>query len=218
MSTSDYLRQARRLRSVHAHRPAALHAALRELNRKAGESSPAGSDASPTPIRTAQTSQPVKATITPTSSTSTSSPRRPVTDVTHVLVRRVTDRPASPSSTHPKSAPVPKATSPTKKTADTRETVPLGRVLGITSDKADAFASKVEARIEQGLLRYSARQALLADAREMGIGRFDAMLIIASVLHAAEPEKAGTKSPTDERFPWILFLLGLAALIGLLLK
>lgn len=73
-------------------------------------------------------------------------------------------------------------------------------VLGVPRDVADAFVLEIEAAIEGGLLRYTARRRLLARAGRLGIGPFDANLLIASVLHheartpaaqAAEPRRAG---------------------------
>lgn len=46
---------------------------------------------------------------------------------------------------------------------------------------ATLFASRVENEVEGGLLRYSARLQLLKQAMAMGIERFEANLIIASV-------------------------------------
>jgi hypothetical protein len=48
---------------------------------------------------------------------------------------------------------------------------------------AQAFAGDVERAIEGGVLRYSQRAHLLRRARAIGIGRFEANLIIATVQH-----------------------------------
>ena len=52
---------------------------------------------------------------------------------------------------------------------------------------AEAFAAEVERSLEGGVLRYSRRATLLRQARERGIGRFDANLIIATVQHRLTP-------------------------------
>lgn len=55
------------------------------------------------------------------------------------------------------------------------------------------FAMEVVGRMDGGVLRYSARVALLKRAEELGIGRFEANLLMAMVVHAAkgaEPAKA----------------------------
>lgn len=47
----------------------------------------------------------------------------------------------------------------------------------------DRFAALVELEIQSGILRHSQRMALLRQAKHLGISRFDASLIIASVQH-----------------------------------
>jgi hypothetical protein len=49
------------------------------------------------------------------------------------------------------------------------------------------FATLVMMRIQAGVLRYSDRQTLLAAAAKMGIGRFDANLLIAMAQHRYKP-------------------------------
>jgi hypothetical protein len=65
--------------------------------------------------------------------------------------------------------------------------------VGISHRGKDAavhvFAQIVEANLCGPLLSYSARQRLLAEAERLGIGRFDANLIIASVQHHAPGEQ-----------------------------
>ncbi|MGA2497733.1 MAG: hypothetical protein ABSH20_08330 [Tepidisphaeraceae bacterium] len=52
------------------------------------------------------------------------------------------------------------------------------------------FIDEVRQRLDGRVLRYSCREELLSRAEELGIGRFDANLLIASVQHHAS---AGTK-------------------------
>ena len=47
----------------------------------------------------------------------------------------------------------------------------------------EAFAAEIERAVEGAVLRYSRRMELLRRARWLGIGRFEANLIIATVLH-----------------------------------
>ena len=60
-------------------------------------------------------------------------------------------------------------------TATTAPSVPAGR--------CDTFAKEVERRLEGPILRHAQRRALLAAAHRMGIGRFEANLVIAAVQH-----------------------------------
>src|ERR1700677_1308181 len=55
---------------------------------------------------------------------------------------------------------------------------------------AERFATRVIHELEGGLLRYSARLNLLKQAAQMGMGRFEANLIIAAVQHR-QPKRAG---------------------------
>ena len=48
---------------------------------------------------------------------------------------------------------------------------------------ADQFTAQIVGRIRNGVLTYSDRLELLKEAEELGIGRFDANLIIAAVQH-----------------------------------
>jgi hypothetical protein len=67
----------------------------------------------------------------------------------------------------------------------------LGRSLALAkrgdSSPAEQFGRLVTGRLQNGILRYSARGQLLVAADGMGIGRFQANLIIAAVQHRAEP-------------------------------
>jgi hypothetical protein len=51
------------------------------------------------------------------------------------------------------------------------------------STPADEFTSQILGRIRNGVLTYSDRLELLEEAGMLGIGRFDANLIIAAVQH-----------------------------------
>ena len=59
------------------------------------------------------------------------------------------------------------------------------------------FAAEVASRLDGGMLRYSARAALLKRAEKLGIGRFEANLLIAMVVHAAK--KAIVTEPGPRR-------------------
>jgi hypothetical protein len=59
---------------------------------------------------------------------------------------------------------------------------------------ARIFAAHVVASMDDGLLRYSQRRALLHKAVKMNIGRFEANLIIAAVQHQQ-------RADVDEEFP-----------------
>src|SRR4051794_38981135 len=52
-------------------------------------------------------------------------------------------------------------------------------------DPAGEFADWVRDQLDGPLLRYSARLVLLKEAQRRGLGRFEANLVIASVLHRA---------------------------------
>jgi hypothetical protein len=72
------------------------------------------------------------------------------------------------------------------------------------------FASLVEQRIGQGVLRYSDRARLLSEARRLGIGRFYANLVIATLQHVEPiPHDAGSRS----RIPSRALRIGFAVLI-----
>jgi hypothetical protein len=50
--------------------------------------------------------------------------------------------------------------------------------------KSDYFSHRVAARLDGPVLRYSNRVALLKEAGKLGIGRFEANLLIAKVQHS----------------------------------
>jgi hypothetical protein len=81
-----------------------------------------------------------------------------------------------------------------------------GRLVG----RARLFAIEVAREIEGRTMRYSARCRLLQLADELGIGRFEANLIIASVQHTTTQMQSVVHRP--RRFRWI-WPAALAALV-----
>jgi hypothetical protein len=71
---------------------------------------------------------------------------------------------------------------------------PQSPILGHRGAAARQFAGRVSGRLVGGLLPWTHRRALLAEAASLGIGRFDANLIIAAVQHAS-PAIAPAPSP-----------------------
>lgn len=64
------------------------------------------------------------------------------------------------------------------------------------TEKAEAFAYEVAAGLEGSGLRYSQRLALLRRAAGLGLGQFEASLIIAVVQHQRQ-----AAAPSAERWP-----------------
>jgi hypothetical protein len=97
-----------------------------------------------------------------------------------------------------------------------RAAKPPRRVLGVSSEVAELFATEVESAIETGLLRFTERRRLIARAQRLGMSRFDANLVIASVLNAQPTTlNASPITPRWHLSPTItLFLLAEAAIIG----
>ena len=62
---------------------------------------------------------------------------------------------------------------------------------------AEAFAGEVGRAVEGGVLRYSQRAALLRRAQSLGIGRFEANLMIATVLHRYGSAAAAADARND---------------------
>lgn len=75
------------------------------------------------------------------------------------------------------------------------------------------FAKMVAAKVERGVLRFSARQRLLSIAEQMGIHRFEANLVIAAVQHQLGTT-ASAHQPPQER--WASRLLAFVLLQGLI--
>jgi len=93
-------------------------------------------------------------------------------------------------------------------------TAPALTVEKTTFEIASAkFASLVEQRIGQGVLRYSDRARLLSDARRLGIGRFYANLVIATLQHNVDVEPIPHDAESLSRIPSRALRIGLALLI-----
>ncbi|HEX5244212.1 MAG TPA: hypothetical protein VFW23_13190 [Tepidisphaeraceae bacterium] len=93
-------------------------------------------------------------------------------------------------------------------------TAPALAIQKTTFEIASAkFASLVEQRIGQGVLRYSDRARLLSDARRLGIGRFYANLVIATLQHRADVEPIPHDEGSQSRIPSRAIRIGFALLI-----
>src|SRR4051812_7432464 len=68
-------------------------------------------------------------------------------------------------------------------------------------DPAGEFADWVRDQLDGPLLRYSVRLVLLKEAQRRGLGRFEANLVIASVLHRAGMGQEYELSP--RRIEWL---------------
>jgi hypothetical protein len=76
--------------------------------------------------------------------------------------------------------------------AERRTAPPVGPVPTLADgDAADGFTALVRQHLHGPVLYYTDRQSLLAAAGRLGIGRFEANLIIAAVQHRAEWEHGG---------------------------
>ena len=71
-------------------------------------------------------------------------------------------------------------------------------VLGVADEAAERLAQLVRQSLRDGVLSYTSRQDVLKAARRLGVGRFQANLIIAAVQHryvqetpASEPQQPG---------------------------
>ena len=65
------------------------------------------------------------------------------------------------------------------------------------ASKAQAFAERVAAGLDGPVLRYATRRTLLRDAGRMGIGTFEANLIIAAVQHERRSACVPTQAPQE---------------------
>jgi hypothetical protein len=82
--------------------------------------------------------------------------------------------------------------------------------IAVPQTPADQFAQIVAASMEAGLLRYSTRLTLLRKAMAMGIDRFAANLIIATVQNStpASSQSAGRGNRSGRlRIPWTLITI-----------
>lgn len=76
------------------------------------------------------------------------------------------------------------------------------------------FAGQVMARLDGSILRYSERLRLLQLAERMGIGRFEANLVIAVIQHRCRTE---APVPCAHRMRWLGVLLAVAAIQALII-
>jgi hypothetical protein len=78
------------------------------------------------------------------------------------------------------------------------------------------FSRDVDAALAGEVLSYSRRLELLGEADRLGIGRFEANLLIAQAQHRAEP--VTELMPARSRFPigWIALALGLESLVAII--
>ena len=80
---------------------------------------------------------------------------------------------------------------------------------------ARTFAERVAAALEGPVLRYGKRRGLIADSKGLGIGEFEANLIIAAVQHERRcvpdcSETAPTHSPSCRLFDLAPYLVAFA--------
>lgn len=80
---------------------------------------------------------------------------------------------------------------------------PVAPIVEVNGGVRD-FAQAVAAELNEPVLRYSRRQALLKQAGELGIGRFDANLIIAAVQHRMGSERPIANARPAAKFNWSL--------------
>jgi len=91
----------------------------------------------------------------------------------------------------------------------------LGVAEAPPTDVSAEFAEWVRGRLDGPVLRYSARQAMLKEAERRGLGRFDANLVIASVLYRAGMGQEYEMRPRVEWVaPVLVFLLLQGAILG----
>ena len=77
------------------------------------------------------------------------------------------------------------------------------------------FAAAVETRLEGPVLRHAQRKRLLASAAKLGIGRFEANLIIAAVQHGRLSSPAS--DPPKRPAPFGLGLVGMVVVVEMIL-
>jgi hypothetical protein len=71
--------------------------------------------------------------------------------------------------------------------------------------RSQSFADRVRAEMDGPILRYSARQALLQRADSLGIGRFQANLIIAAIQHDVDGHRVVRQKAHPVSMPgWML--------------
>lgn len=173
-ATWAYRRQARRLRHLFRGNPAGLHASLMSLAREADAAAP------PRHVR------------------------HSVINTRQVRARVVAAAAAEPARPSPGNSPVnnsPIGNSPTGNSPTGNAPVGDGvrGVLNAPPDVVDRFAVLVRAMLDEGMIRYSRRQALLRRADRLGIGRFEAALVIAAVEHRHRTYAAPGEVPPSVR-------------------
>src|SRR4051812_8586847 len=109
----------------------------------------------------------------------------------------VTTATPAPPPRHPQSLPV--LASPT------------GTLRRPANDPSAEFADVVAGSIDGPVLRYSQRLVLLKDAERRGIGRFEANLIIAAVLHREGMGQEYELPPIASRMGWLAPVLTFVA-------
>jgi hypothetical protein len=72
---------------------------------------------------------------------------------------------------------------------------------------AEAFAGQVAESCCGGIVRYSQRTSLMRQARKLGIGRFEANLIIATVVHRQACEEEREELRRQRRLPAVIALI-----------
>jgi len=84
--------------------------------------------------------------------------------------------------------------------------------------KSDYFSHRVAARLDGPVLRYSNRVALLKEAEKLGIGRFEANLLIAKVQHAKGQALQATTDAAPGRTSFVssaaMFVVVQSAILG----
>lgn len=155
-----YRRRARRLRYRHRNDPVALHLSLKTLATELDAGRPA---------------KPVRHAVPPA---------RPV------AARPVTDRPVVTRAT---GAPPDESAVRQARSAVEAETIAASRpvfdpavsaALDASPETVERFAKSVRSMLDAtSILRFSQRQALLREAQVLGIGQFEASLVIAAVEH-----------------------------------
>lgn len=207
-----YLREVRRARARFAKDPAALGQRLRQLNHARDLEAPSlpiprsRPDVSPR-VRSSRAADQRSGTA-PFPAKPPPATRRPdPPPVQHVDVRRRT--PAETAQVVQASVVAPQPQPAVPFTPVDRSPSHRPGVLGVPRDVADAFVLEVEAAIEGGLLRYTARRRLVARAGRLGIGTFDANLLIASVLHheARHPPTTASQPQAGGIGRWIVAVL-----------
>lgn len=169
-----YRHAARRLRSHFGHDRVALHRKLKALALN---------------VDAARLATPAE----PTASTGRPGGR------TRRVVSRLVDRPpvstASKPAT-PTASPAAASVLPTTATVPPIDLSAAAAAVHAPRETVDRFAALVVAELEDGVLRHSRRRALLGRGVRMGLGLFEANLVIAAVQHR-HPRTQAASSQTD---------------------